>query len=111
MSIRLIQLRKVVERAVAWVEEPHLRWLAATESIYALATESLERRTELSSLAGEKATGEVLDYDSVYEGGSEWRILPSIDHPDEAARCLVSGTGLTHLGSARDRQSMHSHNS
>ncbi|HTM38810.1 MAG TPA: AraD1 family protein [Terriglobales bacterium] len=111
MSIRLIQLRKGVERAVAWVEEPHLRLLAATESIYALATESLERRTELSSLAGEKATGEVLDYDSVYEGGSEWRILPSIDHPDEAARCLVSGTGLTHLGSARDRQSMHSHNS
>ena len=25
----------------------------------------------------------------------------------EPARCLVSGTGLTHLGSARNRQSMH----
>ena len=33
--------------------------------------------------------------------------LPAIDHPDEPARCLVSGTGLTHLGSARNRQSMH----
>ena len=30
-----------------------------------------------------------------------------IDHPDEPSRCLISGTGLTHLGSARGRQSMH----
>src|SRR5262249_36786932 len=30
-----------------------------------------------------------------------------IDHPSEPACCLVSGTGLTHLGSARDRQKMH----
>ena len=33
--------------------------------------------------------------------------LPPIDHPDESSRCIISGTGLTHLGSARDRQSMH----
>ena len=31
-----------------------------------------------------------------------------IDHPAEPARCLVSGTGLTHLGSAKNRQAMHS---
>ncbi|HXU16785.1 MAG TPA: AraD1 family protein [Terriglobales bacterium] len=111
MSIRLIQLGKAAERAVALVEEPHLRLLRDAESIYALADESLQRRTRLSSLATEKATREVLDYDSVYEGDSEWHILPAIDHPGEPARCLVSGTGLTHLGSARDRQSMHSRNS
>jgi hypothetical protein len=34
-------------------------------------------------------------------------LLPAIDHPEEPARCLISGTGLTHLGSARGRQSMH----
>jgi hypothetical protein len=33
-------------------------------------------------------------------------LLVPIDHP-EPARCLVSGTGLTHLGSARDRNAMH----
>ena len=32
---------------------------------------------------------------------------PPIDHPEESSRCLISGTGLTHLGSARNRQSMH----
>ena len=40
-------------------------------------------------------------------GKSEWRLLPPIDHPGEPARCLVSGTGLTHLGSAKNRQPMH----
>ena len=29
-------------------------------------------------------------------------------HPDEPARCLVSGTGLTHKASAENRQAMHS---
>ena len=48
-----------------------------------------------------------MEYDPIYLGRSDWRILPSIDHPTEPARCLVSGTGLTHLGSARNRQSMH----
>jgi hypothetical protein len=33
--------------------------------------------------------------------------LTPVDHPGEPARLLVSGTGLTHLGSARDRQAMH----
>ena len=36
-----------------------------------------------------------------------WRLLPPIDHPAEPARCIVSGTGLTHFGSARDRHAMH----
>jgi hypothetical protein len=43
----------------------------------------------------------------VYAGRSAWRLLPPIDHPGEPARCLVSGTGLTHFGSARDRDAMH----
>ena len=49
-----------------------------------------------------------MDYDPVYFGKSEWKLLPPIDHPIEPARCLVSGTGLTHLGSAKNRQAMHS---
>jgi hypothetical protein len=52
-------------------------------------------------------TQETLDYDAVYSGASDWRILPAIDHPAEAARCLVSGTGLTHMASAKNRDAMH----
>jgi hypothetical protein len=33
--------------------------------------------------------------------------LPAFDHPQERARCLVSGTGLTHRQSAQARNSMH----
>jgi hypothetical protein len=54
-----------------------------------------------------KAAGERLPYDAIYAGQSAWRLLPPIDDPDEPSRCLVSGTGLTHLGSAAERQRMH----
>lgn len=37
---------------------------------------------------------------------SSVRLLPPIDHPD-SAHLLVSGTGLTHLGSAEGRDAMH----
>jgi hypothetical protein len=111
MSVRLIQLRKGTERAVALVDEPHLHLLEGVSSIYALANEAIRQGSKLSTLAHEMARGGVLDYDFVYERRGDWRILPAIDHPEEPARCLVSGTGLTHLGSARDRQAMHSRDS
>jgi hypothetical protein len=34
------------------------------------------------------------------------RLLPPLDHPDPT-HCLVTGTGLTHLGSAQARDAMH----
>ena len=37
---------------------------------------------------------------------AERRVLPPLTHPD-ASRCLVSGTGLTHYGSASARDAMH----
>jgi len=48
----------------------------------------------------------LLLYDEVYAGTSPWRLTAPVDHP-EPAHCLVSGTGLTHLGSAAHRQAMH----
>jgi hypothetical protein len=36
------------------------------------------------------------------------QVLPPLDHEDPA-HCLVSGTGLTHLGSASARDKMHQH--
>ena len=107
MSTRLVQLRNGAVRGVALVEEPHLRVLAGVSSIYALANDAIRDGKNLSLLAREIVGDDVLDYDLVYEGRSDWRILPAIDHPGESARCLVTGTGLTHLGSARDRQAMH----
>jgi hypothetical protein len=89
------------------VEEPKLRLLRNFDSMYALVQAAIQNGGKLTSTAANFHTGESLDYDPIYEGRSEWTLLPPIDHPQEIARCLVSGTGLTHLGSARDRASMH----
>lgn len=107
MTIRLIQLKKGLARRVALVEEPHLRLLGGCSSIYELAGGAISAGLALSQAARQRATSELLEYGPVYEERSDWRILPAIDHPGEPSRCLLSGTGLTHLGSARNRQSMH----
>jgi hypothetical protein len=105
---RLIQIRKGNVRRVALVEEPHLRPLGDCDSTYGLAFAALESGLSLSELVRLSVTQETLDYDPIYQGQSEWRVLPPVDHPAEPARCLISGTGLTHLGSAQGRDRMHS---
>src|ERR1700733_14465703 len=104
---RLIQIRKGTVRRVALVEEPHLRPLGGCETTYGLAFAALESGRSVKELVRQSVTDEILDYDPIYQGQSEWRVLPPIDHPEEPARCLISGTGLTHLGSTRDRDAMH----
>jgi hypothetical protein len=104
---RLIQIKKGNVRRVALVEEPNIRLLDTCSSIYELAHIAIAAAMKLSDLARQRARRDVIDYDPIYHGASEWQLLPAIDHPDEPARCLISGTGLTHLGSARNRQSMH----
>ena len=105
--MRLVQIKKGAVRRVAFVEEPYLRLIDGTPSIYALANFALAANIGMTEVIRQRDRHEQLEYDPIYNGESEWRILPAIDHPDESARCLVSGTGLTHLGSARNRQSMH----
>lgn len=104
---RLVQIRKENTRRVGIVEEPRLRLLADCESVYGLVEEALGAGVTLGALAQRKATPELVDYDPIYRGASQWRLLTPVDQPMESARCLVSGTGLTHLGSARERHVMH----
>jgi hypothetical protein len=104
--IRIVQLQNGSTRRVALVDEPHLRLLRGPSSVLGLADESITRSLALSEVVARAATPEGLDYDAVYAGVSTWRLLVPIDHP-EPARCLVSGTGLTHLGSAASRNAMH----
>ena len=104
---RVVQISQGAARRVALVDEPHLRLLEGVESTYALAFAAIDTGTALTALAEHHATGPAIDYDAVYEGRGPWRVLPPLDHPGEPARCLVSGTGLTHFGSARDRDAMH----
>jgi hypothetical protein len=104
---RLVQLKKGSVRHIALVDEPNIRFLDGCSSIYELSHVAIAAGIKLSEAARQRARGETLYYDPIYSGESEWKLLPAIDHPEEPARCLISGTGLTHLGSARNRQSMH----
>jgi hypothetical protein len=104
---RVVQVVNGIGRRVALVEEPKLRLLDGVGSTHALATMAIATGERLSALVQRLATGETLDYDPIYEGRSTWRLLPPLDHPEEPARCIVSGTGLTHLGSAQNRNAMH----
>jgi len=106
--MRLVQIQNGANRRVALVEEPQLRLIAGVKSVYDLAIIADSQNTPLSKLIRDSVTDEKLDYDAVYSGKGGWKLLPPIDHPEESARCLVSGTGLTHLGSAKNRQAMHS---
>jgi hypothetical protein len=104
---RLVQLQHGDgRRRVAVVDEPRLG-LLSVESVYAIAQDAIGRKESLAALVTEAASDESIDYDSVYAGIGDWRLLTPVDHPQGPHRCLVSGTGLTHLGSARDRESMH----
>jgi hypothetical protein len=105
--MRLLQLKTGDVRRLAVVDEPALRLIHGFDSVYALAQEAIRICKTLTSLIEDHLTKDTFEYDPIYEGRAEWKILPPIDHPQEPGRCLVSGTGLTHFGSARERDSMH----
>jgi hypothetical protein len=104
---RLVQIRRGDARAVALCDETRLHVLDRFASVFDLAQAAIAARESLVHFVRKSSVGGSLDYDAVYSGRSDWRLLTPIDHPQEAARCLVSGTGLTHLGSAAQRQQMH----
>ena len=107
-SIRLVQLtHPTAGRRVAMVKEPSLVLLNDTASVYELAYNSLEKQEKLEKFVLSRLSDELVDYNAVYEGESEWKLMPSFDHPKNPAACIVSGTGLTHKNSALNRQMMH----
>ncbi len=90
-------------RHVGRVEGDRLAVLAATTSVYRLAMDAIAAGTSLDDLAGQRTDKETVDYQAVVDDG---RLLAPIDHPDPA-HCLITGTGLSHLGSADARDKMH----
>jgi hypothetical protein len=89
------------------VEEPQLRCLEGATSVYELVSDCLRSGQSLVERVRELATGTSLSYNEIYSERNAWRLMSPIDVPGAPERMLVSGTGLTHLGSAKDRQSMH----
>ncbi len=80
-----------------------VRLLREVASTYALANAALAAGARLEAQAQQLRGERVLDYAALLAAG---RVLPPLTHPDPA-HCRVTGTGLTHLGSAATRDAMH----
>jgi hypothetical protein len=76
-------------------------------TVYEAARAAIGSKKALESIVRAVAGDQLLDYDAIYRGETDWRLLPPFDHPAEPARCFITGTGLTHKASAENRQSMH----
>ena len=72
-------------------------------SVYELAREAARSGVGLAARIRELGLGEAVDLEAAYDEG---RVLLPITHPDPA-HMHVTGTGLTHLGSASTRDAMH----
>ena len=105
--MHLVQITNGNQRRVALVREPELVLLREAGSVLLLAERALSEGRPLTEIVETLSGKETLVYDAVYSGESDWKLISPIDCPGDPRRLLVSGTGLTHLGSARDRQSMH----
>ncbi len=105
--MHLVQIQNGTRRSVAVVHEPDLVLLREVDSTLALAQRALSEGRRISELARWLMTDETLSYDAIYGAQLDWKLLPPIDCPGNPHRVHISGTGLTHLGSARDRQAMH----
>jgi hypothetical protein len=107
--MRLVQIVRSQDRRVAVVDGEQLRLLDPGQctAIYSLAVQVAGSNGDLSAAVQNAVGSDSLNYTSIYEGQSEWRLLPAFDHPRDFSRCLVSGTGLTHKASAENRSAMH----
>ena len=104
--MRLLQLKDDAgRRRVARVGEDKtsLDVLAGYDSTLELARDAIRRGCRLDDLVRVSKVDLRLEYDVVERAG---QVRVPIDHPDPA-HLLVSGTGITHLGSATARDAMH----
>ena len=105
-NLRLIQYKSAEgRRAVGLVtaDGTHAHPLKGFETVFQLAEAAVAQKRPLAELVREAAGAETVDYLALLQAG---QVLQPIAHP-EPARFFLTGTGLTHLGSADARNKMY----
>ena len=93
-------------RVAAVLDDGSAVFVPGATSVFALAQEAIAQGRGLADLVAARvasAPAEPVDLEDAYRDG---RMLAPLDHPDPA-HLYVTGTGLTHLGSAEGRDKMH----
>jgi hypothetical protein len=105
MSLRLLQVELAgrTRRVAALDEDGRAIGLEGVASTYELAGQALAEGLSLEQAARRRMTAETVD---ISGASPDVRLLAPIDHPDPA-HLYLTGTGLTHLGSAESRDRMH----
>lgn len=105
--MRLIQFENNAgERRVGIVDGQRIQVVLATCTTRELALAAIRAGHSLQDEVSKRGHESGPSYAELLKAR---RILPPLDHEDPA-HCLVSGTGLTHLGSAATRDKMHQQN-
>ncbi|WP_395650120.1 AraD1 family protein [Brevundimonas sp.] len=102
--MRLLQYRADDgRRQVIAADGPDARFVMDAETVRTLASDAITSGADLATVIGRHGLGDVVDLNAALEAG---RLLAPIDH-DDPAHLSLTGTGLTHLGSAEGRDQMH----
>jgi hypothetical protein len=95
----LVQFERDGARGLAGIDASgEVHAIAGVSTTLELAREAIDRGGTLAEFAAKRTAG-AIDLTAV-------TLLSPVDHPDPA-HLTVSGTGLTHLGSAEGRDAMH----
>jgi hypothetical protein len=90
-------------RQIGVLEQDTIRVIDGYSTTYALAQDAIRKSTGLAALVEKSVGSATASFEAVAAAG---RLLAPLDHTDDA-HCYVTGTGLTHLGSADTRDAMH----
>lgn len=103
--LRLVQFRDASgeARVAASDDQGAAKLVLGASSTYELAAAAINAGISLAEQVESNGKGEIVDLDEVIASG---RVGLPISHSDPA-HVIVSGTGLTHLGSADGRDKMH----
>src|ERR1700756_4598481 len=103
--MRLVQFRERDGRRglAVLAEDGSARLVEGAATTYELATRAIAEKLSLEALVARLGLGGAVD---IRQALAEKRVLAPLDHPDPA-HLVVTGTGLTHLGSAEGRDAMH----
>ncbi|MGN8001126.1 AraD1 family protein [Sphingomonas sp. 22176] len=104
MSLRLLQRRgEDGSLGVVAASDNHAALVPGIRSVRELALHAIRSGCGLAEVVREVGIGAAIDLRAEFEAG---RLVSPISHEDPA-HLLMSGTGLTHLGSAVGRDKMH----
>jgi hypothetical protein len=106
MALHLVQFLDDAGRRRVGVPSPdgsRLQIVADVTRVYDVALAAIRSGVGLDTLVRGRLSNAFANYDDIVRSR---RLLPPVDHPDPA-HLYVTGTGLTHLGSADTRDQMH----